>query len=65
MDFTPEQRIKRQILQEAIAQNEDLKWEGEITPENVDKTWSTVLIENDAPLGLCQRIPRKRGRNGY
>lgn len=46
--MTAEQRIKRDILVAAIAENEDLKWDGEITEENVDEAYEKVLIENDA-----------------
>lgn len=46
--MTPEQRIKRHILKDAIENNEDLNWDGEITAENVDKVYDSVLVENDA-----------------
>lgn len=42
--MTPEQRIKRHILTLAIQNNDDLNWEGEITAENVDEAWDTVLV---------------------
>jgi len=46
--MTAEQKIKRDILVAAIAENEDLNWDGEITEANVDEAYEKVLIENDA-----------------
>lgn len=46
--MTPEQRIKRHILLDAIENNDDLNWEGEITAENVDAAYESVLVDNDA-----------------
>jgi len=50
--MTPEQRIKRHILKEAIECNDDLNWDGEITADNVDEVWQTVLMDNDAHWDL-------------
>ena len=46
-NMTPEQKIKREILIDAIANNDHLNWDGEITAENVDKAWEEVLENND------------------
>ena len=46
--MTPSQKIKREILMDAIRLNNDLNWDGDITAENVDDAYETVLIENDA-----------------
>jgi len=48
LDMTPEQKIKREILIDAIENNDDLNWEGEITAENVAQAWEEVLVNNDA-----------------
>ncbi len=49
-ELTAEQAIKRHILQMALSLNEDdLKWNGgELTAENIDEAYETVLVENDA-----------------
>jgi hypothetical protein len=46
--MTPEQKIKRDILLEAIKHNDDLNWDDAITAESVDEAYATVLIDNDA-----------------
>ncbi len=46
--MTPEQKIKRDILMEAIEHNDDLNWNGPLTAESIDEAWNTVLVENDA-----------------
>jgi hypothetical protein len=46
--MTPCQMIKKDIFIRAIAQNEDLKWSGEITEDNIDAAYSKVLMEVDA-----------------
>lgn len=46
--MTPEQRIKRHILLEAIELNADLNWDGEITEENVDEAYESVLVDTDS-----------------
>lgn len=46
--MTPGQMIKRDILVRAIAENDDLQWDGEITADNIDEAYDKVLIENDA-----------------
>lgn len=46
--MTPEQRIKRHILLEAIDLNDDLNWDGEITEENVDEAYESVLVDTDS-----------------
>lgn len=48
MNLTAEQAIKRHILKEAIAYNDDLNWDGELTAENIDDAYESVLVANDA-----------------
>lgn len=69
--MTPEQRIKRHILKEAIEDNDDLNWDGELTAENVDEAWQTVLSDNEAHWdyvsefrgsGECTELPSQWSR---
>lgn len=46
--MTPEQRIRRDILIRAIEDNDDLNWDGELTAENIEEAYDSVLVENDA-----------------
>lgn len=46
--MTAEQRIKRHILLQALAENDDLNFDGEITAENIDDVYESVLVEDDA-----------------
>jgi hypothetical protein len=46
--MTPEQKIKHEILIDAIENNDDLNWEGEITAENVAQAWEEVLVNNNS-----------------
>jgi hypothetical protein len=70
--MTPEQRIKRHILKEAIEHNDDLNWDGDITAHNVDEAWQTVLLDNNAhwdyvsqfrDSGEDTRLPSQWSRN--
>ena len=45
MSMTAEQRIKRHILMDVIAANDDLTCDGEITAENVDDVWDAISSE--------------------
>lgn len=45
--MTPEQRIKQEILTRAIAENEDISFEGDVTSENVDELYESLLIDED------------------
>ena len=47
--MTPEQKIKREILIQARASgDEDLQFDGDVTVENVESLYDSVLIANDA-----------------
>lgn len=45
--MTPEQRIKRDILRDAIDNNDDINCDDEIVAENVDELYREVLTDND------------------
>jgi hypothetical protein len=53
--MTAEQRIKRHILLQALAENDDLKFDGEITAENIDDVYAYVLCD----IGLCFKYEEK------
>ena len=47
--MTPAQRIKRHILLAATESDDDLSWGGgELTAENTDEAYESVLVEADA-----------------
>jgi hypothetical protein len=50
--MAPEQRIRREILIEAIELNDDLNWDGEITAENADEAYKAVLVDKQAHWDL-------------
>lgn len=43
-----EQKIMREILEEAIELNDDLNWDGELTEENINEAYQSVLVDADA-----------------
>lgn len=47
--MTPEQKIKREILIQARASgDEDLQFVGDVTAENVESLYDSVLVDHDA-----------------
>ena len=54
--MTPEQRIKRHILKRAIELNDDLHWDGELTAENIDEAWETVLEDDGSHRDLMEEF---------
>lgn len=47
--MTAEQKIKLEILKEALEHNPELNWEkGEITEDNINDAYDEILVDNDA-----------------
>lgn len=46
--LTPEQKIKREMLLCAIKFHDEFAWEGELTADNIDEAYETVLVDADA-----------------
>lgn len=45
--MTPEQLIKREIIHRAIQSDSDLKWEGELTADNIDEVYESLGDDSD------------------
>jgi len=58
--MTPEQKIKREILLDAIKHNEEFSWKGSLTAENIDEVYETVFGDSDAK-GECEDEFREKG----
>lgn len=62
--MTAQQRIKLHILKQALSCefNTDLHWDGEITADNVDEAYESVMVRNDAHWDY-EREFRNSGEN--
>lgn len=58
--MTASQRIKRDILVRAIAENDDLSWHGELTEENIDEAYENLIVDPNSHPGYAHEF-RTRG----